>query len=399
MKIDLADIKPEDIRIGLKADFEKEISEQDILNFADVSGDFNPLHIDEKYASSTNYKHRIVHGAYQIALGSAMIGMRLPGKKVVLGSVNSRFPAPLYYPCTVKVSGEIVSWNLQSQKGMLKVLIIDKSESNITAEIMMGFGLHETGKIASYQNIRPANTNSGFSNDKKLIIITGAGGGIGSELLKSLSDEYNIIGIVNKNPISDLLLKSKNIKQIKINLLEPLREDILKEFCGDQKVYGIIHAAFPDISKSGLLQTPDDIIASQLAFGSVIPVSLARILFEKVSDKGGRFIVLGSTYGTRKPQLSMAAYSLGKAALEHTVRLLAPELARKKITINALCPSFVPIGKNAQVNDIQKKIESAKVPLGRLCSPEDISGITRFLLSNESEFLSGETICFSGGQI
>lgn len=66
-----------------------------------TSGDANPLHVDSEYACQSNFAGRVVHGAFQVALASALIGMRLPGRNVLLGSANAKFPAPLYYPCRV----------------------------------------------------------------------------------------------------------------------------------------------------------------------------------------------------------------------------------------------------------------------------------------------------------
>ena len=115
--------------------------------------------------------------------------------------------------------------------------------------------------------------------------------------------------------------------------------------------------------------------------------------------EGGRFVALGSSFGSRNPLLSLAAYSLGKAALEHTVALLAPELARKRITINSICPTFVPAGMNESVSDTQRRKEEAQVPMGRLCLPEDIVGIVQYLLSPSAAFVSGQDIGLSGAQL
>ena len=95
---------------------EVEITEADILAFARLTGDHNPLHVDAEYARSSNYQGRIVHGAFQVGLASALLGMHLPGKKVLLGTINARFPSPLYFPCSVKVTGEIASWNDQNSR-------------------------------------------------------------------------------------------------------------------------------------------------------------------------------------------------------------------------------------------------------------------------------------------
>ena len=63
-----------ELRTGLQAEFEREITVDDVTSFAELSGDWNPLHTDEAYAAQTNYGGRIVHGAFQVALASAMAG-------------------------------------------------------------------------------------------------------------------------------------------------------------------------------------------------------------------------------------------------------------------------------------------------------------------------------------
>src|SRR5580704_6125527 len=93
----------EDLRIGLQAEFERDISVEDIAAFAVLSRDWNPLHTNEDYARQTNYGRRIVHGAFQVGLASAMAGMYLPGREVVVGGFQCRFPAPLRFPARVRV--------------------------------------------------------------------------------------------------------------------------------------------------------------------------------------------------------------------------------------------------------------------------------------------------------
>jgi 3-oxoacyl-[acyl-carrier protein] reductase len=95
----------------------------------------------------------------------------------------------------------------------------------------------------------------------------------------------------------------------------------------------------------------------------------------------------------------MAAYSLGKAALEHAVRLLAPELARANITINTVAPSFVPVGMNSAKTSRAILAETAKAPLGRLCAPEDVARAVDFLLSPGAAFITGQTLPLTGGQL
>jgi 3-oxoacyl-[acyl-carrier protein] reductase len=110
-------------------------------------------------------------------------------------------------------------------------------------------------------------------------------------------------------------------------------------------------------------------------------------------------VILGTTAATLKPVLNMSAYSLGKATLEHTVRLLAPELARSQITINLVAPSFVPVGMNSEKTNRVVLTETAKVPIGKLCAPQDVADAVEFFLSGGAGFITGQMLPLTGGQL
>jgi 3-oxoacyl-[acyl-carrier protein] reductase len=165
----------------------------------------------------------------------------------------------------------------------------------------------------------------------------------------------------------------------------------------------VVHAAWPGQPHGSLLQVDGPVVLHQLQFGAMSTIELARFLFSHAATDeksiGGRLIVLGSIAAVQKPVLPLASYSLGKAAVEQTVRLLAPELARRKITVNVISPSFIATGMNKQSSDRQQMKEAALVPLGRLCRTDDVEGLARFLLSAEAEFISGQTIGLTGAQL
>jgi 3-oxoacyl-[acyl-carrier protein] reductase len=69
------------------------------------------------------------------------------------------------------------------------------------------------------------------------------------------------------------------------------------------------------------------------------------------------------------------------------------------VTINAVCPSFLPVGINKQANQRQVIAESATVPMGRLGSVADVIGMIRYLLSPEASFVSGQVLRLTGGQL
>lgn len=85
----------EDLDIGLEASFSKTVTEQDIMNYAEISGDFNPVHIDAEYAAKTMFKERIAHGLLTASYISAVFGMQLPGPGAIYVSQTLNFKAPV----------------------------------------------------------------------------------------------------------------------------------------------------------------------------------------------------------------------------------------------------------------------------------------------------------------
>lgn len=91
----------EDLQIGMSAEFTKTVSEADITAFADVSGDTNPVHLDEAFAAETPFKGRIAHGMLGASLLSTVFGTKLPGPGCIYISQDLRFKAPVRIGDTV----------------------------------------------------------------------------------------------------------------------------------------------------------------------------------------------------------------------------------------------------------------------------------------------------------
>ncbi|MDN0082177.1 MaoC family dehydratase [Crenobacter sp. SG2305] len=85
----------EDIQIGQSASYAKTINEADILLFAGVSGDDNPVHINQEYAETTRFGGRIAHGMLTASLISTVVGTKLPGEGAIYVSQSTQFKAPV----------------------------------------------------------------------------------------------------------------------------------------------------------------------------------------------------------------------------------------------------------------------------------------------------------------
>jgi 3-hydroxybutyryl-CoA dehydratase len=85
----------EDLKAGMEASYERNVTEADIIAFAAVSGDTNPMHLDEAYAATTDFKGRIAHGMLTASYISTVIGTKLPGPGAIYLSQSLRFMAPV----------------------------------------------------------------------------------------------------------------------------------------------------------------------------------------------------------------------------------------------------------------------------------------------------------------
>lgn len=85
----------EDLKVGMTAAFSKVISEADLVMFAGVSGDTNPVHFDEAYAQTTMFKGRIAHGMLSASLISTVLGTRLPGPGSIYMNQSLKFLKPV----------------------------------------------------------------------------------------------------------------------------------------------------------------------------------------------------------------------------------------------------------------------------------------------------------------
>ncbi len=85
----------EDLQLGMEASIAKTVAESDIVAFAEVTGDRNPVHLDEAYAAGTPFKGRIAHGMLSAGLISAVFGMELPGPGSIYVSQTLNFKGPV----------------------------------------------------------------------------------------------------------------------------------------------------------------------------------------------------------------------------------------------------------------------------------------------------------------
>ena len=112
----------DEIEVGMKDSFTKTITETDVYLFASISGDFNPMHVDEEFAKKTPFRTRIAHGALPHSLIAPVLGTKLPGLGTIAIEVSARFKAPTFFGDTITATAEVVEKMEAKKRVKLKLL-------------------------------------------------------------------------------------------------------------------------------------------------------------------------------------------------------------------------------------------------------------------------------------
>jgi 3-hydroxybutyryl-CoA dehydratase len=124
----------EDLSVGVTESIEKKIDAADVVGFAEVTGDRNPIHLSEHFAAKTPFGTRIAHGLYTASLISAVLGTRLPGPGAIYISQTLNFRAPVRIGDNVKVQVTVVELIPEKFRARLECLCTVKTESVLDGE-------------------------------------------------------------------------------------------------------------------------------------------------------------------------------------------------------------------------------------------------------------------------
>lgn len=124
--LSIRDSKMKMPEVGDAVTLSKVITDEDIREFARISGDYNPIHMDEKFAAKTRFKKRIAHGMLTTSLLSNLAGNRLPGPGSIYLSQTMKFKNPTYIGDTV--TAEIKVLNVRKDKPIVTLSTICRNQ-------------------------------------------------------------------------------------------------------------------------------------------------------------------------------------------------------------------------------------------------------------------------------
>lgn len=388
------------INIGDSASVKHTISQNDIEKFVDLTGDDNKLHIDKEFAQKTEFKKPVVHGMLGASFISTVIGTKLPGDGALWYSQTLEFLRPVRVGDTITVNSVVIQKNDKLNSIELKTEIINQNKQIVTTGI-------SKVKVVDVDE-SDSEEIEGSSDIKKAIVILGSTGGIGQEIVKQLAFcKYDLIlhyynnkskveNIVNQ--ISHLGIKTYVYQS---NLLD---EESSKNFVNSVlklniEISGIVNATTVPIPSISFNNLDWSHFKTQIEMNIKVNFNIVNgflPIFEK--RKNGRFVFISTQY-TDSPISDMSHYITAKSALNGFVKSLAYEYASRNIYFNMVSPSMIDTDLVADIPQKYKLLLQAKNPMKRLCTVSDVAKAVVFLISDQTGFITGETIRINGGLI
>uniref|UniRef100_UPI00404734F4 SDR family oxidoreductase n=1 Tax=Algoriphagus sp. TaxID=1872435 RepID=UPI00404734F4 len=391
--------KYSEINVGDKETLNHTITKSDIEKFVQLTGDDNRLHVDEKFASTTQFKKPVVHGMLGVSFISTIIGTKLPGDGALWFSQSLEFLLPVRISDVLTVTAEVLKKNDKEQIIELKTEIHNQNRQIVTK------GIAKVKVIET--EVVPAEVEKKEDTPKTALVIGGTGGIGKATCIQLAKDGFNVIIHYKKNKTLAEEIKAEVEKhKQKVIIVSAdifndadIKEMISKGIRAFDKIDVLANCAataIPNIKFQDLVWT-DFLQQMEVNIKSTFNI-IQAVVPEMIKNGYGKIINIGSL-SAEKPNADWSHYITAKSALIGLTKSLAFELAPKGIRINMVTPSLVNTELTSDVPEKIKLLTAAQTPLRRLALAADVAGVISFLASEKSDFLAGENIRVNGGQV
>jgi len=240
--------------------------------------------------------------------------------------------------------------------------------------------------------------------NKKRILVTGANSKIGSSISKLLlENNANLILFYHKNHESvDKLKKLFNstCESYEVNLLDDSQiESSITNILKKGEIDYFVHCVSLPFSLKNILDLKWENFLTHIQLQTKSFLKISQLIIPKMkAKKSGKIVSVLSTSTMGKPPSNMSDYVVSKYSLLGISKCLAIEMARFNINVNCVSPSFIDTNLTKVLPSKFKEISLSQTPLCKEITPQDVADTTLFLLSKNSDNITGENIVVSGGQ-
>ena len=234
----------------------------------------------------------------------------------------------------------------------------------------------------------------------KKALITGATGGIGLEICKFLGNDHEIYILGrNEEKLINISNKFSFIKEYfvcDISEIKSLQDFFEKISMKNLQIDVLVNNA--GVTDDSLFLRMDlkkwnKVINTNLNSNFMISNFFSKQMIKK---KWGRIVNITSVVG-HTGNAGQSNYTASKAGVIGMTKSIAIELAKRNITVNSISPGFIDTEMTASLSDEQKDFIKNKIPLARIGRPEDVAYCVKFLVSDQANYITGQTIHVNGG--
>ncbi len=234
----------------------------------------------------------------------------------------------------------------------------------------------------------------------KNILITGATGGIGNDLVKKFSKLEGNILATGTNDTKLNILKNE-IPKINILKFDISDHQKIPEFIDEAST--ILNGLDIVVNNAGINSDNLSLRMKNTEWQKVIDINLSSTFYlckasikKMLKTKFGRIVNITSIVG-HTGNIGQSNYAASKGGIVSMSKSLAIEYAKKNITINCISPGFIKSKMTDEINEDTKNLLISKIPMDRLGTGEDVANTTAFLCSDSAGYITGETIHVNGG--
>lgn len=244
-----------------------------------------------------------------------------------------------------------------------------------------------------------------MSRKEKLVFVTGAGRGIGREIVEALAAAGYDVTFSYRNAASTAeVLRATLEQQYPTQKFTVLRADLAntdevdalaQELANWSDLYGFVHNSGAPYDKlAAMIDQPRAEQIMQINFWAMTRLAAAA-LRPMMRARAGRIVGIGSIVAHQGAQ-GNASYAATKGAMASYMKSLAVEVARKGVTANVIAPGYVDTEMLAAYEGNRELIEK-QIPCGRFARPNEIAGLVCYLLSPEAGYITGAELTIDGG--
>ncbi len=391
------------IHVGKKISLTKKIDKKLIIQFSKLSGDNNPIHVNEAYVKKTSFKQIVAHGMLSETFLSKIIGTKLPGKGSLWIEKEVKFTKIVRVNDLITFNAEVTFIDEKNRIAFLSINGVNQFGEQVI-DSQNKVIISDKCKILTSKRKIIKNKNLIIKKKlKKNVLLLGSSGGIGfSVAQKLLKSGYTVYCQYNSEKENLNLLKKKYKNKIFILKLNINNKKSLKEFlrkiekinfthlinCIIPKIYNVDYL---DIKKSDF-----EYYFSDLFYNVIEIINTVSKIF--IKNKNGNIIDISTVY-LRIPEKNLLPYITYKGAMYHFIKSLSIEISIYNIRSNIITAGVTDTQQISNMTKRQKMLLSAKTPLKRIADPEDISNAVKYLVSDDSKFINGANINVDGGII